>query len=42
MTAEAKNEKFMRFTLGDEDSDNAGFGDDDVLVEQVEDGISQR
>jgi hypothetical protein len=45
LTAEAKNEKFMRFALGDDGdsvSGDAGFdgGDDEMPLDQAAEGLS--
>ncbi|CAO2652493.1 Nn.00g007760.m01.CDS01 [Neocucurbitaria sp. VM-36] len=37
---EAKNEKFMRFDVGDDPDDDAGFGDSEVGAVDDEEGIS--
>lgn len=39
IAAEAKNEKFMRFDVGEDADDDAGFGDDEVGAVEDEEGI---
>lgn len=41
-TAEAKNEKFMRFDVGEDADDDDGFGGDGIEAAEDEEGISLR
>ncbi|KAF2466304.1 uncharacterized protein BDR25DRAFT_268739 [Lindgomyces ingoldianus] len=39
---EAKNEKFMRFELPSDEGEDGGFGNDSIVVDEPEEGVSMR